>query len=97
MNQSEVVYSDGATSFVGPDAVNLLRAAHVKVALSMYAKSGMLMTRGATPTVLLKIAEEYTGKKYKGKDKYIEAAEGVRIWIETMKAALPVTDERTPC
>lgn len=95
MNQSEIVRHNGGTTFAGPDAVNLFRAAYVKSALSMYARSGMLMTRGATPTALLRMAEEYTGRKYKGKDKYNEAAEGVRIWIETMKAALPFTDERT--
>jgi hypothetical protein len=95
MNQSEIVYRNSCTTFAGPDAVNLVRAVHVKTALSMYAKHKMLMTRGANPTSLLLLAKEYTGKTYKGKDKYNEAAEGVRIWIETMKAALPVTDERT--
>jgi hypothetical protein len=91
MTTSEIVHHQGGTTFAGPDAVNLVRAAYLKSALSLYAKTGMLMTRGAKPTLLLKMAEEYTGKKYKGKDKYNEAAEGVRVWIETMKAALPTT------
>jgi hypothetical protein len=91
MTTSEIIHSPGGSMFAGPDAVNLVRAVHLKAALSLYAKTKMLMTRGATPTVLLKLAEEYTGKKYKGNDKYNEAAEGVRIWIETMRAALPVT------
>jgi hypothetical protein len=81
--------------FAGPDSVNLVRAVYLKSALTMYAKSKMLMTRNAKPTALLQMAKEYTGKTYKGKDKYTEAAEGVRIWIETMKAALPKTDLRT--
>ena len=92
---SEIVHHDGGTTLVGPDAVNLFRAVNLKVALSLYARSGMRMTRAASPSVMLKMAEEYTGRKYKGKDKYNEAAEGVRVWIETMQAALPITDNRT--
>ncbi len=93
--QSEIIHHrHGGTTLVGPDAVNLYRAIHVQSALLMYAKTGMLMTRGATPTVLLRIAKEYTGKDYKGKDKYTQAADDVRVWIDTMKAALPVTDKR---
>ena len=93
-NESYVVHHPGGTTHVGPDAVNLVRAAYLKTALSMYARSKMLMTRGATPTVLLSMAKEYTGKTYKGANKYHDAAEGVRVWIETMKAALPVEDQR---
>jgi hypothetical protein len=84
-----VVNADGqATAFVGKDAVNLYRAAHVKSALSMYAKHKMLMTRGATPNVLLTLATEYTGKTYK-RGQHAQAAEDVGVWINTMKAALP--------
>lgn len=97
---SEIIHHNGGTMLVGPDAVNLMRAITLKSALSMYARSGMLMTRGATPKVMLAIAKEYTGKDYKGHGKYTTAAEDVGKWIDTMKAALPVTDERTkeePC
>jgi hypothetical protein len=96
-NDSHVVVRDGrAVAFVGVDATNMLRAVHVKAALNLYARSGMLMTRMATPTSLLSAAADYTGKKYKGKDKYTQAAKDVGEWIEVMKAALPVVDETTP-
>ena len=92
--QSEIVHHKGGTTLVGPDAINLFRAATLASGLRLYARTGMLLTRGATPTYLLALAKEYTGKTYKGKDKYLTAAEDVRVWCETMKAALPVTDER---
>ena len=59
MSHSEIVHhKTGGTSFVGADAVNLYRAVHVKQALLMYAKTGLKMTRGATPAVLLAIARQ---------------------------------------
>jgi len=94
MSHSEIVHhKTGGTSFVGADAVNLYRAVHVKQALLMYAKTGLKMTRGATPAVLLAIAREYSGKTYK-RGQYLQAADDVQVWIDTMKAALPITDER---
>lgn len=92
MTNSEIVHHQGGTTFAGPDAVNLVRAVHLKAALSLYAKTKMLMTRGSTPTVLLKIAAEYTGKKYK-RGQHAQAADDLQVWIATMKAALPTTVE----
>lgn len=92
---SEVVlHKSGGTTFVGPDAINLYRAIYLKQALVMYARSKMLMTRGATPGFMLVEATKYTGHKYK-RGAYTEAAKDLADWIATMKAALPVTDERT--
>ena len=82
----------GGTSFVGPDAVDLYRAITLKVALGFYVKTKMLMTRNATPTTLLTIATEYTGKAYKRGQHQI-AHDDLVIWIETMKAAMPVIDQ----
>ena len=90
-NQSEVVvHKGGGTTFAGPDAVNLFRAITLKSALSMYAACGMIPTRGVTATVMLKIAKEYTGKTYK-RGEHAKAALDVSVWIETMKAAMPVS------
>lgn len=94
-NPSEIVYHDSGITLAGPDAVNLYRAATIASGLRLYARTGMLLTRGATPTHLLALARGYTGKAYKGKDKYIQAAADMKVWLDTMKAALPVTDERT--
>ena len=90
---SEIVHHDSCSVFAGADAVHLVRAVHVMSALRLYPRTGMKMTRGATPAVLLAIATEYTGKTYKRRQ-YDQAAEDVRIWVETMKAALPITDLR---
>lgn len=95
--QSEIVHhAHGGVTLAGPDAVNLYRAITLKQGLLMYQRTGMLLTRGATPTMLLALAKGYTGKTYKGKDKYQQAAADVQVWIDTMKAALPVTDNRSP-
>lgn len=91
---SEIVHHDGGTTFAGKDAVNLFRAATLMSALKFYAKTGMKVTRNVSPGDMLKLANQYTGKTYK-RGQYAEAAEGVRVWIETMKAALPITDERS--
>lgn len=90
-NQSEVVvHKSGGTTFAGPDAVNLFRAITLKMSLSLYAKTGMIPTRGVTSTVMLKLAKEYTGKTYK-RGEHEKAAADVQVWIDTMKAAMPVT------
>lgn len=90
---SEIVHHQGGTTFAGPDAVNLVRATYLVSALRMYAKSRMLMTRGATPTHMLRLAGQYTGKTYK-RGEHLQAADDVAKWADTMRAALPVRDER---
>lgn len=94
MIASEIIRHNGGTTLAGPDAVNLFRAITLVSALRLYARTRMLMTRGATPTRLLAWAKEYTGKTYKRGD-YVQAADDVQKWVNTMKAALPVTNERT--
>lgn len=88
---SEIVHHPGGTTFAGPDAVNVVRAAHLVSALKLYAKTGMRMTRHASPSVLLALAKEFTGKDYKGRNKYEDAADDVKVWLDTMRAALPTT------
>jgi hypothetical protein len=92
MEQSQVtIFNNGGMMFSGPDAVNLARAISVKSALRL-AMVG-LSIRGVTKTGLLKIASEYTGKKYK-RGEYQQAREDLDLWIETMKLALPIEDKR---
>lgn len=88
-NDSYVRVGKGGTTFVGPDAVNLVRAATLVGALRMYVRCGMLPTRGVTATVMLRLAKEYTGKTYT-RGQHAQAAEDVAVWINTMKAALPI-------
>jgi hypothetical protein len=94
MKDSEVVVHNGGTTFAGPDAVALYAAVALKVSLALYAKTGMKMTRMATPTAMLQAATRLTGHKYK-RGAYLEAAEDVRVWVETMKTGMPYRDERT--
>lgn len=101
-NDMKVSYVDihehGGATFVGPDAVNLFRAMALKAALNMYARCKMIPTPGVTATMLLEMAGEYSGKTYQ-RGEHMNAAVDVAIWIDTMKAAIPVvckTDETTP-
>ena len=92
MQQSEIVHhKSGGISLVGPDAINLYRAVMLASSLRLYAKTGMIPTRGVTAMVMLKIAKEYTGKTYK-RGQYEQAAQDVDVWVQTMKAALPVSE-----
>lgn len=92
INDSEVVVGNGYTMYSGEDGVNLARAISVKAGLRL-AMAG-LSIRGTTKTGLLKIASQYTGKKYK-RGAYQEARDDLQVWIDNMKLALPVRDERT--
>lgn len=90
MNDSHIeVNAQGRpTAYVGPDATNFYRARVLQSSLRLYAKTGMIPTRGVTATVLLKLAEPYTGKKYK-RGQHEQAAADMDAWISTMNAALP--------
>lgn len=92
MQKSEIIHhKGGGTTLSGPDAVNLYRAATLKVSLQLYAKTGMIPTRGVTGPMMLKMATEYTGKTYK-RGQYVQAAADVGVWVDTMRAALPVSE-----
>lgn len=93
MQDSEVcLHPGGGVTFAGPDAVNLYRAMTLKAALSLYVKTKIVPTRGVTGPDMLRMATEYTGHKYK-RGAYEEAAKDVADWVQTMKAAMPVTQE----
>lgn len=88
-DNSHMRVGPGGTSFVGPDAVNLFRAVALKAALNAYARHKIVMSRGVSPTGMLTLATTYTDKPYK-RGEHAKAAEDVRVWVETMKAAMPV-------
>lgn len=91
MSNSEIAYrSSGGTSYVGPDAVNLFRAKLLAESLRMYARCGLIPTRGVTPTRMLAMATEYTGKTYK-RGQYVQAADDIQKWADTMAVAIPTT------
>ena len=76
------------SSYIGPDATHLFRARTLVMSLKMIQK-GMRLTRGATPTKMLAIATQFTGKAYK-RGQYSQAIDDMQIWVNTMECALPM-------
>lgn len=92
MNDSHIKIGTGGTLFAGEDATRLFQAMTLASALGLYAKCGMIPTRGVTITKMLALATTFTAKKYKRGDA-AKAQEDVRQWCEAMKAALPIVVE----
>lgn len=92
MSYSEIIYNkDGSLStLVGKDAVSLMRVQTIITGIRMNIQTGgkMQLTRAATITNLLKMAGEYTGKKYTRNQKE-QAMADLQEWFTEMKAALP--------
>jgi hypothetical protein len=91
-DHSEIVHGPGGSTYVGADAVNFVRAVHLAAALRLHASTRMVPTRNVTITHMKAMATGYTGKAYrKGDAETRRAAEDVKHWADTMRAALPVT------
>lgn len=91
---SYIRYSRGrgeVTSYVGTDATSLYRVNMIKVSIKLWMKTGMMPTRGVTITKLLKMAEQYTGRKYK-KSEAAYAVEDLHNWVTCMVSALPIEE-----
>lgn len=87
---SEIVVGAGHTTFAGPDAVALYTATVIRSACRMM-KTGMRPNRAYTPTAVLAKAGSITGKTYK-RGQYDQAIADLDVWIDAMKAALPVRE-----
>jgi hypothetical protein len=84
--------SDG-TTFAGPDAVSLFRAAALISGLRLYAKTGTKPNDWAwSPKMMLDAATGITGKPYK-RGQYEKAAADIQLWIDAMAATLPKINE----
>ena len=90
-DSSITLHSSGAISYDGPEAVDLYRAKTLASALKMYARSGIIPTRGVTITVMLRMATGYTRKAYKRGDA-LKASEDVKVWADTLMAAMPIRE-----
>lgn len=87
MSESAITYHEsGAVSFVGPDAVEVFRAACLASAMGLY-KAGIRFAGTMTGAEALKDASRYTGQKYK-RGEYDRARNDLRVWVDAMKAAL---------
>lgn len=94
MSDSYMTVRNGqVSSYVGCDAVSVVRALSLWSALKLYVNSGgkIIPTRGMTITKMLKLATQITGKSYK-RTEAMKAAEDVKKWADEMKAALPVVE-----
>ena len=81
-----------AVSFVGEDAVHVFRAAALAGSLRLWAKTGMIPTRGVSGRMMLDLASQYTKRKYK-RTEGEQAAADLDIFVKTMKAALPIKED----
>ena len=94
MSDSYIQYSRGrkeAVSYVGRDATELYRVNMIKVSIRLWCKTGMLPTRGIGIRKMLKMAEVYTGRKYKTSDA-AQAVDDLHNWVTTMVSALPIEE-----
>lgn len=95
MNQPLITYRpDGSlSSLSGKEAVDLMRVQTIISGIAMNLKTGgkMQITRIATIGNLLKMATEYTGKKYSSRndgDKQCAMID-LQLWFELMKSTIP--------
>ena len=86
--ENKVTVSEGGTMFAGPVAVDLYRAMMVKTALRLYVRTKLCMIRGVTGPKMVSIVSEYTGKVYKGKERYAVALADLEAYVETAKATM---------
>lgn len=93
MNDSSVtLHRDGGITFSGPDATLLYTAISLRGAIRLFSKTGIAPGRGYTGSTMLGSAGQLTGKKYK-RGQYEAAVADLTVWIDTMKAALPISIE----
>lgn len=94
MDNSQIIVGKSYMTFAGPDAVAFYRAATIAGGLRLYGESHILPSRAWKPMTMLDAASKITGKTYK-RGEYLKAADDLTEWALTMKAALPVIDERS--
>lgn len=86
-------HAHGATSFVGPKAVELYRATVIESAIRMYLKTGMKANRLYTPTNMLAAASQITGQTFK-RGQLAQAADAILAWRTDPANIPPVIDDR---
>lgn len=88
-DDSHIQAGEGHTAFVGPDATKLFAAATLRSAIRFYIETKLQVNRNYKPAAMRQAAGRITGKSYK-RSELQKAADDLTIWIEAMKAALPV-------
>ncbi len=93
MSTADVTLTDGGTMYAGADATLYFKAAHLRAALRLFARTGIKPTRGVGGRQLMALATEITGKPYKARA-YDQAVADLDVWLQTMRGALHVEDQR---
>ena len=89
---SELHVKDGKiTAYVGYDATQLMRVRMLKGFIDLHKKTGLIPTRGVTITKMFRMAQQYTGQKYK-RGEHDRACADLSVWINNMALALPVVE-----
>jgi len=88
MQESHITISSGGITFSGDDAMRLFNAVTLRAGLRLL-QHGIRPAKGWTVTRGLAMATALTGKPYK-RSQIDKARADLQIWIDTMRAALPV-------
>lgn len=91
MQDSYISTGRGGTVFSGPDAMRLFDAITLRSGIKLLAK-GICPSRGWTMKLALARANDFTGKTYKLTESD-KAVADLTIWIETMRAAIPIVED----
>jgi len=90
---SEIHTANGSiVSYIGHDATELFRVKTLRMGIQLHGKTGMVLTRGVTITKMFRMAERYTGQKYK-RGEHARAVRDLTVWISTMTSALPIVEQ----
>ena len=88
MNQDNNAYylerTQNGTSFSGSD-VNVFQVTALAMGLRLYAATGMKPNRAYTPTNMLKMATQFTGKTYK-RGEFEKAAVDLLAYADVLKS-----------
>ena len=91
MADSSITYGKGGITFAGPDAVAVFQAAALCSGIGLL-QVGIKPRRGWTMKLALANATRYTGQVYK-RSEADKARSDLKVWIETMKSALPTNTD----
>lgn len=95
-DNTAIVHHDAGTTLTG-DAIELYRWKVVQQAIGLYIKTKMMVTRGATISLLMRQAGAITKKTYKNNAKgWQQAYDDLQVSCDTLRAAIPDVDERKP-
>jgi hypothetical protein len=101
MEQDRIVYgSDGnASAFIGPAAVSVYAMAVIASGLTLYAKTGLRMSRHQGPGVMMKAGRRYLDAETSGLIKardYHGMSAALRVRVQAEKARIGYAAEPDP-